>query len=282
MKLNIPFKRPLYPPSFKPEKTVPGEDILAVKRMVSRAGFWPWGEFDEYYYEGFAKGQRNKLGFLIKGREGVVGLQKKLKLERTGFYGKKTHEGSLALRVPDGLPHAREFIWDQTAINLYKGFEDLTPAEEIIQEIYMWWNYLVNREPSVHYDQGRPITIISRGQKPPIMPISDDCSGTFIGCAWLAGARSPDPWYQYNGAGYTGSLVNGGIKISASEIDKYCKTHYIGVFYGSSVWNTTHMCAAESSVKLYSHGREAGPEIIRNNLYYHSNPLVAIRAYPVI
>lgn len=282
MKLNIPYKRPLYPPSFTGEKTIPGEDVIAVKRMVSRAGFWPWGQFDDVYYEGFAKGQKNKLGRLIKGREGVVGLQKKLNLQPTGYYGKNTHNGSLLLKIPANLPHAYEFLWDQTAINLYKGYEDLNPAEELVQDIFYWWNYLVNREPLVKYDQGRPINIITRGEKPPVMPISEDCSGTFIGCAWLAGAQSPDPWYQYNGAGYTGSLVNGGIKINRSEIDAYCKTHYIGVFYGSSVWNTGHMVAAENSKKLYSHGREAGPEIIYNNLDYHSSPLVAVRAFPVI
>lgn len=281
MALNIEFKRPLYPPSFPGETTKPGDDILSVKRMVSRAGFWPWGEFDEVYYEGFSKGHRNKLGRLIKGREGVVGLQRKLGLEKTGFYGKKTHYGSLSLRVPDDKPHAREYIWDQTAINLYKGFEDLSPAESIVKDIFYWWNWLVNREPDVYYDQGRPINIITRGQKPPRVPLSEDCSGTFISCAWLAGARSPDPWYQYNGSGNTNSLVNGGIKISTAEIDKYCKTHYVGVFYGNSIWNTKHMVAAESSTKLYSHGRTAGPEIVKN-LNYHTYPLVAVRAYPVI
>lgn len=282
MKLNIPFKRPLYTPSYIGEKTAPGNDIIAVKRMVSRAGFWPWGQFDDIYYEGFAKGHRNKLGFLIKGREGVVGLQKKLNLQPTGFYGKNTHNGSLSLRVPDKLPHAREFIWDQTAINLYKGYEDLIPSEELVKDIFGWWNYLVVREPLVHYDQGRPITIISRGQNPPVMPISDDCSGVFIGCAWLAGARSPDPWYQYKGLGSTGSLIDGGLHITEAEIDKYCKTHYIGVIYGSSIWDTHHIVAAENSTKLYSHGKESGPEIIYNNLHYHTYPIVGIRAFTVI
>jgi hypothetical protein len=270
-KLIVPFKRPLYPPSFSGEKTLPGDDILSVKRMVSRAGFWPWGEFDPVYHEGFAKGQRNRLGRLIKGREGMVGLQKLLGVKRTGYYGNPTHTGSLPLRVPKGLPHYRELIWDQFAINNYKGYEDLSPAEEIVKEIFHWWNYLVDREPSVHYDQ-----------KPPRMPISDDCSGTLIGCAWLAGARSPDPWYQYNGAGNTGSLVNGGIRISESEIDNWCKTHYVAAFYGNSVWSTKHVVAVENSKKFYSHGRESGPEIIRGSLHYHTYPLIAIRAYPVI
>lgn len=281
MALNIPFKRPLYPPSYIGEKTKPGEDVLAVKRMVSRLGFWPWGEFDEHYYEGFSKGQKNKLGRPIKGREGVAGLQRYLKIKPTGYYGKPTHTATLNLRIRDKMPHAREYGWDQAAINLYKGFEDISPAEAIVKDIYKWWNWFVNREPDVFYDQGRPITILERGNVPPKLPISDDCSGVFIGCAWLAGAKSPDPWYQYNGAGNTGSLVNGGFRISIDEIDKYCKTHYIGVFYGSSIWNTKHIVAAESSNKFYSHGREAGPEIV-HNIHYHSYPVVAVRAYTVI
>jgi len=282
-KLNIPFKRPLFPPSFKGENTVRGDDILAVKRMVSRAGFWPWGQFDDVYWERFSQGDKNRLGRPIKGREGVKGLQRKLRIKPvSGYYGKGTHNGSLLLKVPEGKPHSGEFVWDQTAINLYKGYEDLSPAESIVKDIFYWWNYLVNREPSIHYSQARPITILRQNKRPPIIPNYLDCSGTFIACAWLAGAMAPDPWYQYNGAGYTGSLVNGGIKISEAEIDKYCKTHYVGLFYGSSIWNTTHIVAAESSNKIYSHGKEAGPEIIRNNLHYHTRPLIAIRAYPVI
>jgi hypothetical protein len=282
MVLVIPFKRPLYPPSYMGEKTLPGDDILAVKRTISRAGFWPWGQFDDVYYEKFSKGDRNRLGMLIKGKQGVVGLQKRLKIQPTGFYGKATHEASLKLRVPKGLPHEGELIWDQSAINLYRGFEDLTPAEEKVKEIFSWWQYLVDREPSVHYDQGRPINIILRGEKPPRIPLSEDCSGTFLSCAWLAGAKTPDPWYGYKGYGSTDSLVHGGIPIKESEIDKYCKTHYVGVFYGPAIWNTKHMVAAKDSKTLYSHGKEAGPGIIRNNLHYHSYTLIAIRAYPVI
>jgi len=280
--LNIPFKRPLYPPSYIGERTKDGQDIIAVKRMVSRLGLWPWGQFDDSYYEGFSKGQKNRLGRPIKGREGVAGLQRKLNIKATGYYGKATHLASTNLRIPTGLPHAREFAWDQTAINLYKKFDDTSPSESLVNDIFGWWDYLVAREPSVHYDQGRPITIISRGDKPPEMPISDDCSGTLIGCAWLAGAKSPDVSFQYSGYGNTSSLVAGGIHISESEIAAYCKNYYVAAFYGPSKWDTHHVVAVRNPTKIYSHGREAGPEVIYNNLHYHFYPLVAIRAYPVI
>ncbi len=281
-KLIVPFERPLYPPSFVGEVTKPGNDIKAVKRPVSRMGLWPWGEFDDVYYEGFSKGHKNKLGKPIKGEQGVAGLQRILGIQATGYWGKPTHEASLTLRVPNGLPHEGEFIWDQSAINLYNGFEDLSPAENLVKDIFGWWDWLVAREPSVHYDQGRPINIIYRGERPPKLPLSEDCSGTFISCAWLAGAKTPDPWYGYKGYGSTDSLVHGGIPINESQISAYCKTHYVAAFYGTAVWDTHHVVAVKDANTIYSHGREAGPEIIRNNLHYHTYQLVAIRAYPVI
>ena len=35
-----PFKRPLYPPDHPDGPVQPGNDILAVKRAISRVGYW--------------------------------------------------------------------------------------------------------------------------------------------------------------------------------------------------------------------------------------------------
>lgn len=278
----IPLKRPLYPPDdpFK-RKTEPGDDVLAIKRVVSRYGCWPWGEFDDTYYNGFAHGHKNKLGIRIKGQEGVAGFEKKLGISATGNWGQGIHEKSQRVFIPNGMPHEGEPLWDQFSINLYRGFEDLGPAEQMINDIFEWWSWLVFREPAYHYSQERLIPIIRQRRKPPSMPNKGDCSGTFIGCAWLAGAVSPDRFYGYSGAGNTDSLIRSGIAINKSDIDTYVKTHYVAVFYGHSMWNTTHVVAARNSHMFYSHGREAGPEII-TDINYHTLPVVGIRAYPVL
>lgn len=279
----IPIKRELYPPNNPKGPTRPDDDILAIKRVVSRADHWPWGEFNNVYTEEFAKGRRNsKTKRLIKGQDGVWGLKKALGIKPVdGVWDKEVHELSQTLRVPKGKIHAGEPVWDAFARSLYQGFEDVTPQEELVKEIFGWWKWMVNREPSIFYDQERPITIISRGQKPPRTPFSDDCSGTFIGAAWLAGAKSPDLQYGYSGYGNTSSLVRCGFPISERDIAKYCEKYYIGAFYGTSIWNTVHVCAVEAPDKLYSHGREAGPEVIRN-LHYHPYPLVALKAFQVL
>lgn len=280
MKFNVPLERVLYPPDDPHPATTKGDDIKAVKRIVSRAGFWPWQEFDKEYSNVFAHGQK-KAGKPIKGKEGVAGLQKSLRLKPDGIWDDEVHYKSLKLKVPKGKIHYGEFIWDQFALNLYKGFDDLSSAEQLVVDIFEWWDYLVAREPQVHYDQGRPINIIRYGNKPPKMPISEDCSGTFIGCAWLAGAKSPDRSYGYSGSGNTDSLIDGGFNIRVSDIEKYCKKYYIGGFYGPSPWDTTHVVAVKSPTQIYSHGREGGPEI-RNNIYYHPQPLIAVKAYDVL
>lgn len=79
MGIVVPFMRTLYPPH-NPRGPVPGgDDVLAIKRAVSRAGFYPWRAFNNAYNEEFVT-------------EGIKKFQKKVGLPVTGIYNKATHD----------------------------------------------------------------------------------------------------------------------------------------------------------------------------------------------
>jgi hypothetical protein len=110
------FPRSLYPPDAASKGKTPssnGPDVEAYKRVVSRAGRWPWQKFDEAYSNGFAHGTSGNVP-----ETGVAGVQRQGKLDDTGWIGEKTFNLLRSIRIPDGLPHAGEMAMDATAQNL--------------------------------------------------------------------------------------------------------------------------------------------------------------------
>lgn len=264
---TVPFERPLYPPK-SGKGTKDGSDVIAVKRAISRLGYWPWQQFDDSYSNFFS--------------HAVAKFQKDNKLEGTGYYGRPTHEILTKKRIPKGLANQYEFAFDQYSINLYKGYEDLSETEEILRDIWKWWDWLVANEPKIHYSQARPIYPLVRGQKPPKLPTWLDCSGTFIYAAWLAGAKSPDNIYNYSGGGNTESLQESGFRISEDSVDKWAKTHYVSCLYGRNSWDTTHVCAMKNSREVYSMGTEGGPDKYSTAHYGNPHPIIEFRAHRVL
>jgi peptidoglycan hydrolase-like protein with peptidoglycan-binding domain len=105
-----PFKRPLYPPSH-PKGPVPnGADVEAVKRAVSRAGFFPWQEFDRAYNEKIA--------------DAVVEFQKKngLGSDSAGAFGEPTFKKLKGKKVPAESPNAGQSVFDERAAELYREY----------------------------------------------------------------------------------------------------------------------------------------------------------------
>lgn len=100
----VPFPRPLYPPSHEKGPVGDDIDVVAVKRAISRAGFFPWQDFDDAYNENFAM-------------KGVKPFQKAKGLQATGNYGQATHD---ALRNTRRKDHATEWAFDPIAIQLMK------------------------------------------------------------------------------------------------------------------------------------------------------------------
>jgi len=99
---TVPFPRALYPNSHPKGPSTDNEDIKAVKRAISRAGYWPWQTFDEAYSVKFAM-------------EGVKTFQQAHGLTATGFYGKATHDRLVATHAKD---KPGEWAFDGTAIKL--------------------------------------------------------------------------------------------------------------------------------------------------------------------
>jgi hypothetical protein len=111
------FPRPLYFPGNPGgyPASVDGPDVLAYKRTVSRAGRWPWTNFNDTYTEEFAVG---RPGGNVP-ETGVAGVQRQLGISPdSGYIGEKTFNGLRSIRIPEPLPHAGEPAMDVTAQNL--------------------------------------------------------------------------------------------------------------------------------------------------------------------
>jgi hypothetical protein len=212
---------------------------------------------------------------------GLKGLQRLLGVKVDGVYGQNTHATSLPFRVPKGKTHGGEYVWDGHAQALYEGAYPDLHARTVVADVFTWWQWMVDREPQIGYRMWRPMQELRLHHEPPHLPFDEDCSSTFIYCAFLGGAKSPDLAYGFSGFGNTDSLVRCGIPILQSQIGEYCQTHYVGVYYGTSVWSTHHVAAAKSPTKFGSMGRQGAPE------WYHSigdgpGNVAAIRAHEVL
>lgn len=110
------FPRPLYPPDAKGKTpSVDGPDVVAYKRVVSRAGRWkPWDPagWDDSFSNGFSHGKGGNVG-----ESGVAGVQRQQNLDPTGYIGEKTFNLLRSIRVPEG-PHKGEMAMDANAANL--------------------------------------------------------------------------------------------------------------------------------------------------------------------
>lgn len=195
-----PLKRTLYPPSSTEKGPSPkGDDIVAVKRAISRAGFWKWQEFDGAYSNAFAHGGDDG--------KGVAGYQRSVGLDGTGTYGQNTHEKLRKAKVPKGATHAGEDVFDQTAVNLYKGSGsgggDKTPAERVQAKLTEFCERAIG-EPDWYYSQNRAVDVSVN----PDGSNTSDCSGSVVQAFHFAkretGVNVPDPAMQgWSGYGNT-------------------------------------------------------------------------------
>lgn len=115
---NLPFGRPLYPPDAAQKGKTPspdGSDIVAVKRAISRAGYWKWQSFDDTYSNGFSHGAASGPG--VAGFQAAhVDLKGK---PPSGWYGSATHEVLRTFVLPSG-PNKGQYAFDAKAQELYR------------------------------------------------------------------------------------------------------------------------------------------------------------------
>lgn len=122
------FPRPLYPPDANrhgKKASVDGPDVEAYKRTVSRAGRWPWQEFDDSYSNAFAHGNGPNVI-----NTGVAGVQRQQDIDDSGWLGKTTFNALRSIRVPDGKPHAGEMAMDAMAAKLIDDAFDIFGGHE--------------------------------------------------------------------------------------------------------------------------------------------------------
>jgi len=118
-----PFTRPLYPPDAKSRGKNPsgeGDDVVAIKRAVSRGGHWPWQPFDGAFSNAFSHGKTGTGGAVSS--NGLAGVQRQNGVEASGWMGEKTYNLIRSARIPEGLPHAGETLLDAVAIDLLESF----------------------------------------------------------------------------------------------------------------------------------------------------------------
>jgi CHAP domain-containing protein len=122
------FPRPLYPPDANKQGKKPsreGPDVEGYKRTVSRAGRWPWQEFDQAYSNGFAHGTSGNVV-----DTGVAGVQRQQHIDDTGWLGEKTFNTLRSIRVPEGKPNAGEMAMDSYAASLIDKAFDMFGGHE--------------------------------------------------------------------------------------------------------------------------------------------------------
>jgi len=91
----------------------PGDDVIAYKRTVSRAGRWPWQTFDATFSKAFSQGNGPNVI-----DSGVAGVQRQQNMTAGGVIDQQTFNTLRSIRIPDGLPHAGQMAMDATAATL--------------------------------------------------------------------------------------------------------------------------------------------------------------------
>jgi hypothetical protein len=291
--------RTLYAPDNPKQKTQSdGKDVKAYKRMLSRAGFWRWQEFTTEYTDAFAHGATGPTG----SGPGVDGLRAALGTgDGSGTLNERTFHALLYGKVPDGSPHAGEWICDPTSQSLLEDYyqawtEDHPPPKDddddsssgppagetpdqkkqrVRNAMSDYCQRSIGSEPQIHYAQVRPMQSLGKAPEP---GFTADCSEhatcTYYWARKQTGIAVPDPNDNgYNGAGYTGTLVN----------NPECHPNYLVgdlAIYGSSLSNTEHVATCYAggdgdSSKWCSHGSEAAPYSVA--LHYRSDLLKVVR-----
>lgn len=222
-----------------------GNDALAVKRALSKAGFGKWG----------AWGKKQKL-FGNYASAHLKAFQKKHKLKVDGVYGASSHR-ALA-RYFDSYGR---YLMGTVKVKKVSSKRTLVTNAAMFGYSH---RYLIHytQTPSRMYGVRHRI-------KPPNVPYYEDCSSFATWCYWVAGASDPNG-LRYNGQGYTGTLIHTGRRISSTQMRPGDL-----VFYGHYAV-PSHVAIYVGSGRVVSHGSEVGPLLIRWN--YRSD-VHSIRSY---
>lgn len=222
-----------------------GNDAFAVKRALAKAGYGKWGAWGKY----------SKLFYTYSVRR-LRTFQQQHHQHVDGVYGPSTHR-KLA-------PYYDAY--GRYLMGTIKTRTVATKRARVVNAAMFGYQH----RASIHYTQSASRMYGVRHRiKPPRIPIYEDCSSFATWCYWIASAADPNG-LGYNGAGYTGTLIHHGRRVSASNM----KPGDL-VFYGRySI--PSHVAIYVGSGRVVSHGSEVGPLLISWN---YRGDVHSIRSY---
>jgi peptidoglycan hydrolase-like protein with peptidoglycan-binding domain len=257
---QVPFSRPLYGPD-DPRISKPGADVVAVKRALSRAGFLSWAQFDKVY--------NRRTVRAVKAFQGSV------EIKPTGHYGFATHE---ALRLTRRQKSTSEWAFDAYAVWLartYAGQQEKTREELVRDAIADACAFWIRARNQIAYEQVRPFPVL----EPPAILRRTDCSGFVTACFFAGGAPDPNE-REFDGFGYTGTLVGNGQLVSLADLQVADLVFYGRTTNASPAFpfgSPTHVAVAIGAGYVASHGSEPGPY----KLDADYRPVNQVRRYPL-
>jgi hypothetical protein len=208
-----------------------GRDVIAHKRAVSRAfpELYPWPKkgFSLIYGEVFAGAVKGSCLMMGLKPKKAIDLEYHEHLERRKMRRDKT-----------------EWAFDAYSIKLAKDYYDYFNKPDVRQKIieagFFWYQHRM----STKYDQKRAF----EKRKPPQIATEWDCSAFVTNCYYGGGAPDPNG-RNYDGQGYTGTLLSHGKVVPFSQIKPADL-----IMYGFSRGRPGFAIGAPTHVALYVGG----------------------------
>lgn len=244
-----------------------GKDVIGHKRAISRWDHtvYPWQDFSPYAGSYFINAivhfkQRHDLGF-------------------APMMGTKAHH---ILENAHRKDHPNEWAFDALAIDLcqeYYTSVTKTPDELIREAMVTAAMFWYAHRYSIAYAESRPMQLC----KPPTVPARWDCSA-FATNVWFAGG-GPDPnGRNYDHQGYTGTLIDHGIRVDTIHDLKPGDL----IFYGHSSGRPGFSPGDPTHVAVYV-GLINGMHMVVSNghypmiytVYNYRTDINQLRHYPV-
>lgn len=208
-----------------------GKDVIAVKRSLARAGYMDWkpSSFTRLFGP-----------FTVKA---VKKFQQAHAIPASGVYNRATH-----------IKLSPYFDAYSAALMGQAPKPDLSGKRT---RIIAAATLLHNRRAIVHYTQSpRRMQIVREKMNMKRLALAphiyEDCSSSFTGCYYVAGAPDPNG-FGYNGFGYTGTLAKHGTPVGLSKAKPGDS-----VLYGEG-WPFQHVAMYLGKNLVWSHGSEGGP-----------------------
>ena len=121
--------------------------------------------------------------------------------------------------------------------------------------IVHWAEALLADKAHFRYAEVRPIPL----HNPPKLPVVTDCSGFVTICFYLAGANDPNRM-NYCGAGYTGTLLDHGLKLSRKAVIAGDVVVY-GAYPGEHTALVVEV-RPNGDILTISHGQQGDPSFV--------------------